>query len=233
MANVTTQIRRSSGTVGVVVIGKAPRHDIGAVFEAAVPPGGTLVQAGCLDALSEAEILELPPRNGADTLYTRLPSGRDVAISKDAVIAHAPDAFRRLKAQGASALVFACSGAFPAIPGGETAVFPSRLLSGVVEGLLPSGRLGILVPLPEQAPILAAKWRRPGLEVHAEPLKPSAHDAEIEAAAERLAATHPDLVVMDCMSYTPPAKHLTAKIVGVPTLLANATISYVIRAMLA
>ena len=55
-------------------------------------------------------------------------------------------------------------------------------------GLLPRGRLGLLIPLAEQSAKLSAKWARPGLEVFAEALAPSAGAGEADAAARRLAA---------------------------------------------
>ena len=56
-------------------------------------------------------------------------------------------------------------------------LFPSRVLNGLATGLLPRGRLGLLIPLAEQAEKLGAKWARPGLEVFAEALAPSAERA--------------------------------------------------------
>ena len=58
--------------------------------------------------------------------------------------------------------------------GDEGVLFPSRVLNGLATGLLPRGRLGLLIPLAEQAEKLASKWARPGLEVVAEALAPSA-----------------------------------------------------------
>ncbi|WP_163366642.1 AroM family protein, partial [Klebsiella aerogenes] len=81
-------------------------------------------------------------------------------------------------------------------------IYPSRVLNGLATALLPQGRLGLLVPLPEQAEKLKAKWTRPGLEIVAEALKPSATPEEAAEVARRLADQRPDLVAMDCMSYT-------------------------------
>jgi protein AroM len=218
-------------TIGIAVIGKAPRPDVAELFATAAPPGGKVVLLGCLDAISDEEIEHLVPQDGDDTLYTRLPDNRDAIISKAAVIAHAPSAFARLRAAGATSIVFACTGDFPKIPGDEGVLFPSRVLAALAAGLLPEGRLGILIPLAEQALKLKQKWARPGLDVVAEALHPSAGEAEIRRAAERLAAHKPGLVAMDCMSYGPHAKRIVAPIVGVPTLLGNAATCHVLRSI--
>jgi protein AroM len=218
--------------LGIAVIGQAPRADIAALFAAALPAGSDVVLRGCLDGLSDAEVDALMPRDGADTLYTRLRAERDVKISKAAVIERAPATLARLRAAGADALVFACTGAFPPMPGDAGVVFPSRILAGLAAGLLPQGRLGLLVPAPEQIEKLSQKWRREGVEVVAEALMPSAGEADAEAAAARLADRRPDLVAMDCMSYTPATKAAVKRAVRVPTLLAVTATAAVLQELL-
>jgi protein AroM len=106
------------------------------------------------------------------------------------------------------------------------------VLNAFAGALLPAGRLGILIPLPEQARKLTAKWARPGIEVFSEPLIPSASEREIAAATERLAAHRPDLVAMDCMGYGPAAKAIVKQVCRVPTLLAITAAGRVVREML-
>ena len=219
-------------TLGIAVIGQAPRADVAAIFAANLPDGTRMVLRGCLDGLSDAEIDELSPRDGADTLYTRLRGERDVKISKAAVIARAPATLERLRADGADALLFACTGAFPAMPGDAGVVFPSRILAGLAAALLPAGRLGLLVPAPEQVAKLSDKWRRPGIEIVAEPLLPSAGMDETEAAAARLSAREPDLVVMDCMSYGLEVRNIVRRVTGAPSLLAVSATARVLQELL-
>jgi len=206
-------------TLGIAVIGHTPREDIAATVAHYLPKGTRIVLRGCLDGLGEAEIAARPPINGDDALYTRLPGGRDVKLSKRHVIEHAPAALALLRRDGADAILFNCTGEFPPIPGDTGVVFPSRVLNGMAESLLARGRLGLLAPLPEQIPKLTQKWSRPGLEVVADAVMPSAEPAEIRAAARRLAAQRPDLVALDCMSFTPAAKDIVRAVTGVPAIL--------------
>ena len=219
-------------TLGVATIGQAPREDIRALFAAEVPAGTRVVLRGCLDGLSEPEIAARAPIDGNDTLYTRLKGERDIKVSKQAVAARAGETIAALRRDGATVIVFACTGEFPPFPGDAGVVFPSRVLSGIAGALLMQGRLGILIPLPEQARKLTAKWARSGLEVFAEPLIPSAPEVEIAAAAERLAAHRPDLVAMDCMGYAPATKAIVKQVCRVPTLLAITAAGRVVREML-
>ncbi len=219
-------------TLGVITIGQAPRDDIAALFAEHAPAGTKVVLRGALDGLSDAEVDAVRPIDGGDTLYTRLRGGRDVRISKKAVITRSPAIFRKLRADGCDVLVYACTGEFPAMEGDENVLFPSRVLNGMATGLLPRGRLGLLIPLAEQAAKLSSKWARPGLEVVAEALAPSADRAEAEEAAQRLANQRPDLVAMDCMSYTPTTKEWVKPALGVPALLAITATGRVLREML-
>jgi protein AroM len=224
-------------TLGVITIGQAPRDDMATLFARYVPEGTKVVLRGALDGLSDPEVDKLTPESGADTLYTRLRgdgkgAGRDVKISKKAVIARSPQTIAKLRDDGCDAIVYACTGDFPPMTGDEGVLFPSRLLAGLVAGLLPRGRLGLLIPLAEQGEKLASKWARPGVEVVAEALAPSADADEAAAAARRLARAKPDLVAMDCMSYGPATKQQVAPLLGVPALLAITATGRVLQEML-
>ena len=133
-------------TLGIVTIGQAPRDDIATLFAAHAPAGTKVILRGALDGLSDAEVDALQPENGGDTLYTRLRGGRDVKISKKAVIARSPAALDKLRGDGCDVLVYACTGEFPPMPGDENVLFPSRVLNGLATGLLPRGRLGTADP---------------------------------------------------------------------------------------
>ena len=219
-------------TLGIATIGQAPRDDIAALFYEHMPASTHVLLRGCLDNLTDEQIAQRPPMDGADTLYTRLRGGDDVKISKTHVIERASDTLQQLRDDGADTLVFACTGEFPPINGDTGVIFPSRILNALTQCLLPRGRLGLLIPLPEQSNKLVAKWKRSTVEVVVEALRPSADDAETCDAAERLAHLKPDFVAMDCMSYTPHSKAIVSAIVGVPTMLAITATGRVIRELL-
>lgn len=218
--------------LGIATIGQAPRDDIAALFARFLPQGSSTVLRGCLDGVEDDELAARPPESGDDTLYTRLRGERDVLISKHHVIERAPATLAALRRDGCDAIVFACTCEFPPLPGEAGVLFPSRVLSGVAHGLLPEGRLGLLVPLAEQRGKLMAKWARPGLEVVAEPLIPSADADAAAAAARRLASLKPDLIAMDCMSYTEETKLAVRRAAGVPTLLAITATGRVLQELL-
>jgi len=219
-------------TLGIAVIGQTPRDDIAARYGAEAPAGTRIVVRGCFDGLSDAEIDVRKPRSREDALYTPLPSGREVKISKQAVVERAPAALAALRRDGAEVLVFNCTGAFPPIAGDAGVVFPSRILNALAQALLPQGRLGLLIPIPEQAEALSAERGRRDVEVVTGVLKPSAGAEETAAAARDLASLKPDLVAMDCMSYTPAAKEIVHRLTGVPAILAITATARIVRELL-
>ena len=71
------------------------------------------------------------------------------------------------------------------------------------------------------------------IEIAAEALLPSAPAEEAEAAAARLAALRPDLIAMDCMSYTPETRAALRRVVAAPALLAVSATARVLQELLA
>ena len=88
-------------TLGIATIGQAPRDDIAALFYEQVPASTHVLLRGCLDNLTNEQIAQRPPMDGADTLYTRLRGGDDVKISKTHVIERASDTLQQLRDDGA------------------------------------------------------------------------------------------------------------------------------------
>lgn len=218
--------------LGMLVIGQAPRDDVAAQMQALVGPDVAITLRGALDGLSRADIATIPPTDGDDTLFTKLPSGEGVTISKHVVEARARTKLAAMRAEGFTVTMLCCTGEFPALDGIGPIVLPSAVLAGLVAGLLPKGRLGLVLPLPEQANQLAAKWSRPGVEVLPVPLLPTGDDAATDAAGTQLAALAPDLVVMDCMSYTQATKDRLRTFCPAPAVLGLTATARVIRELL-
>lgn len=218
--------------LGMVVIGQSPRTDIAAQMQALVGADVAITLRGALDGMTRHEVAAIRPTDGDDTLFTRMPDGEGVTISKHVVEARAKTAIGQMRGEGFTVTMLCCTGEFPALDGEGLVVLPSAVLSGVVNALLPRGRLGLLLPLVEQTEQLAAKWRRPGIEVFAVPLIPTADDRTIDAAAARLADAAPDLVVMDCMSYTQAMKDRVRLAVDAPIVLSLTAVARIIREML-
>jgi protein AroM len=201
----------------VFVIGQAPRPDLEAEIAAAAP-GLKVALRGALDGMTRQEIASIPPRDGADTLFTLLPSGEGVSISKAAVTTR----MRAMLEATRGPVLLACTGTFKGLPERPDLVQPSAVLNGMAEALLPRGRLGLAVPLPEQAAALGASRARDGLSLAVVALRPGSDDAARAAAMAKLAAQKPDLVLLDCISYTRRDKAAAVAALPCPVLLSVA-----------
>lgn len=205
--------------IGLLVIGQAPRPALLAEFRHVLGESVTLDMRGALDHLDEAGLAAAAPHDDADTLYTTLPDGRSVLISKAAVTQGMAARLHELGKMGATAAFVCCTGKFPSLaaPGVH---FASDLLAGAVQGCLPQGRLGVFIPTPSQEVAARARWGGRGYETGIVSLQPDAGEADIRAAAQLMAKAKPELVVHDCISYTSASRRLAASIHGAPALLA-------------
>jgi protein AroM len=211
----------------VFVIGQAPRPDLAAEIEAAVP-GVPVRMQGALDGLTRGALDALAPRDGADTLFTVLPSGEAITVSKAAVT-------ERLRAQidgTRGPALLACTGHFAGLPERPGLVQPSAVLDALAGALLPRGRLGLFLPLPEQEEAFGGARLRTGLEVTTVALRPQSDDATRHAAALRMAAARPELVLLDCMSYTRRDKAVAEAVLHCPVLLSVAVAARVAVSLL-
>lgn len=201
----------------VLVIGQSPRPDVEAEIAAAAP-GVPIALQGGLDGWTREQIAAIPPEYDADALFSILPSGEKVVISKKAVTKR----FAELLRDARGPTLIACTGAFHGLPERADLVFPSAVLDGVADSLLRRGRLGIFIPLAEQAETLAKERARPGVEVVSVVLQPGSDDAARRDAAARMAALKPDLVILDCFSYTRADKRAADAALSCPVLLSVA-----------
>lgn len=215
--------------IGVVVIGQSPRPTVAAEIASVLSPGISIDLRGALDGMSRAEIDAIKPRDGADSLFTLLPDGDSVVISKKEVEQRAAVQLARFRQEGIFVTMLACTGKFANLAPEGLVILPSAVLHRLVEAVLPKGRLGVFSPLPEQTALIDKKWQRDGVEVVGVTLKPGSDDAAVDAAARTMAELAPDLVVMDCMSYTSANKaRLRLRYAG-PVVLAIAAAARVLE----
>ncbi len=198
----------------VLTIGQAPRHDIAA--ELATVLGDTPLEVrGALDGLGDPEIDALAPVSDADALHTRLPGGRDVVVSKAAVTARMADLVSRA---GSRPTLVACTGRFAGLPERPNVLYPSIVLEHLVDAVLPGeGRLGVMVPLPEQVVGFEQQWSRPGRPATAVAVTPG---ADPDDAAAALDAAGVDLILLDCFGYHRDTLERMRRLTGRPVLSA-------------
>lgn len=219
--------------MGVVVIGQSPRPSVAGEIAAVLSPGMEIDLRGALDGMTRAEIDAIPPIDGYDTLFTLLPNGDSVIISKKAVEARAALQIEKFASEGVKVTMLACTGKFPNIAPEGLVILPSAVLHKLVEAVLPKGRLGVFSPLPAQTELIGKKWQRDDVEVVGVTMQPGSDDAAVDTAAQKMAALKPDLVVMDCMGYTSANKARLRKAYDGPVILAIAAAARVVEELTA
>ncbi|MCR8546923.1 AroM family protein [Salipiger sp. P9] len=206
----------------IVSIGQTPRPGQTDELARVLSPGIELVQRGALDDLSNDEITAAAPGPEDSALFTYRRDGMPITVSHDVVTAGVQRRLDELASEGFDVTLLSCTGTFPELRGAGVLLRPSRILDAVVGAVFERGRLGVLVPLPEQVGKLTRKWEREGVTLVAEALRPGSSPEEIDAAAARLAAGQPELIVMDCMGYTAADKARIGARINRPVVLAVA-----------
>jgi protein AroM len=219
--------------MGVVVIGQSPRPSVANEIAAVLSPGLEIDLRGALDGMTRAEIDAIPPSDGYDALFTLLPNGDSVTISKRAVEARAAIQIEKFASEGVKVALLACTGKFPNLAPDGLVILPSAVLHNMVEAVLPRGRLGVFSPLPEQTALIARKWERANVEIVGVTMRPGSDAAAVDEAARKMSALAPDLIVMDCMSYTSADKARLRLTYGGPIILAIAATVRIVEELLA
>jgi protein AroM len=219
--------------MGVVVIGQSPRPSVAGEIAAVLSPGMEIDLRGALDGMTRAEIDAIPPIDGYDTLFTLLPNGDGVTLSKKAVEARAAMQIDKFASEGVKITMLACTGKFPNLAPEGLVILPSAVLHKLVEAVLSKGRLGVFSPLAAQTELIGKKWQRADVEVVGVTMQPGSDDEAVDAAAQKMAALSPDLVVMDCMGYTTANKARVRRAYDGPVILAIAAAARIVEELMA
>jgi protein AroM len=214
--------------VGLVTIGQSPREDIvNSMFDRSTPL--RLIEHGALDELSLDEILELQPVPGELPLVSRLRDGTEVVIAKERLIPHLQRAVDRATTDGATLAVILCTGEFTRLCPSIPAIYPDRVLSHMVEAVLPSGALGVMLPHEGQMAMMREKWCSPTRRFIGTAISPYTARAELAEHARRLRDEQAAMIVMDCMGFDTEMKRTVAEASGLPTILANRLVGRVVE----
>ncbi|MBS1254211.1 MAG: hypothetical protein MAG451_03268 [Anaerolineales bacterium] len=228
-------------TLGIVTIGQAPRSDVVPQMRQYLPAGTRIVEAGALDGLDIEEVQTFRPRPGEYVLTTRMADGQSVVVSKERLLPCLEIAFDRVQEAGAGTILMLCTGEFPELKPrpearatGRRPVLvaePDRMLPHIVLAFHPR-RLGIIIPLAEQAEAATARWSEVSREVAVAPADPYGDAERIPQAGRELLRHNPELIVMDCMGFQEDHRQTVKETTGAPTVLANAAVSRLLAEVL-
>ena len=206
--------------VGTLTIGQSPRSDVIPELRDVLGPRVEILEKGALDGLSLEEVREFYPRSNEYILVTRMRDGTEVKIAEAHVIERMKRCISDFQAEPVEIIILLCTGEFPEIESRKILLRPDRIMLHMVQSLLNTGRLGVIVPSPDQIPPLKRRWEKSNLEVFAEAVSPytGTHE-ELKEKAEKIKASDVDLVILDCIGFGRETMTLFREITGKPVLL--------------
>ncbi|MFC5972973.1 AroM family protein [Halomarina salina] len=210
-------------TIGLLTIGHAPRTDVTPDILAQLPDEVDVVEAGALDPFDSAAEVRgaLGPHEGQPVFVTRLRDGSSVTVPQEPVFDLLQERVYEL-AEDATMIGVLCTGDFPPFDADVPVLEPSELLHAWATSIVDGGTIGVLTPKPEQITQATEKWA--DFEVVTAAGSPYTGADEVAAAATEI-GTGTDLVVMDCIGYTPAMKAAVRERTGTGVLLSRSVLA--------
>jgi protein AroM len=220
--------------IGTLTIGQSPRLDIIQELQTILGARVKIIEKGALDGLTLEEVKKLYPQDHEEVLITRMRDGTEIKIAEKNIVERLRKCIADFQEEPVELIILLCTGEFPEIESKKVILRPDRIVSPVVRGILDRGKIGVLVPTPDQIPGTQKKWGKPHLDVVAEAFSPYTGDEEeLKTKSYKLKEANIDLVILDCLGYGNGIKKIVRKITRKPVLLPRAMIAKVAKEMLA
>lgn len=220
-----------SRSVGVLTIGQSPRTDVTPSIEAILENSVSIVESGGLDSLTNETVHSVEPDELDTTYISRMRDGKSVKIGKSKLLPLLQMELSALE-KTVDIVLMLCTGDFPTLQSKKTIVYPDKVLNHIVSALLPTGSLGLIIPLEEQRETLLSKWQQEELKIFAEVASPY-EESDVAGAALALQKQGVDLIVLDCMGYNEQHKSEAVKGSGLPVILPRTLVSRIIAEYIA
>jgi protein AroM len=215
--------------VGLVTIGQSPRTDVTPTMKKMLGPEVKLIEKGALDGLTREEIHKFAPTPGDYILVTRIRDGTSVRVAKRRILPRVQKCIEELEEMGVDLTLLLCTGEFPEIKTKKLLIKPDKLISNIVWGILKRGKLGVVVPEKEQIPLLRRKWKKKGVSLVMATANPYGEIEASEEAATFLAEENVDLIILDCIGFTPKVKGLFRRLTGKPVILPQTILGRILK----
>ena len=215
--------------VGFVTIGQSPRTDVTHTIKEMLGSKVKLIEKGALDDLSKEEIARLAPTARDYVLVTRTKNGTPVKVARRHVFPRVQKCIEELEEMDVDLILLLCTGEFPKIKAKKLLITPDTLISSIVLEILKYGKLGIVVPEKEQIPQLKRKWKSKNVSLVITTANPYDDRKAFEEAANFLAKEYVDLIILDCIGFTPKAKELFRRLTRKPVILPQTILGRILK----
>jgi protein AroM len=222
--------------IGFATVGESPRDDVVPKVASWLPPDTEIVQRGCLDGLTQAQLQALFAPPGSEGIVAGTADG-SVLLAFDQLFPRMQEVVDGLaRGDGADLVVVLCGADWTGITSDVLVVNPGRLFPAVVSALARGRRLGVIKPDAGQIGPERERYRNLGLEVHVTAASPYAGQDRIalaEQAAAELSQAGCELVWMTCVGMDGPMRQAVQDIVKVPVILASSLLGRLVAEMVA
>lgn len=215
--------------IGVITIGQTPRTDVTPIIKELLGSEVELIEKGVLDDLAKEEIGRFAPTAGDYVLVTRLRDGSYVKIAKRHIIPRIQKCIEELEKLSVDLTILLCTGEFPEIKTKKLLMTPDKLISNIVWAILKRGKLGLVAPEKEQIPLLRRKWKNKRVSLVITTANPYGEKSAMEEAASLLAKENVDLIVLDCIGFTPKDKEMFRYETGKPVILPQTVLGRILK----
>lgn len=220
--------------VGTLTIGQSPRVDIIPEIREVLGPEVEIVEKGALDGLDLEDVKEFYPEPTDYILVTRMRDGSEVKVAERHIIERMKRCISDFEEEATvDLIILLCTGEFPDIESQKIVLRPDRVMFRTVQGIIDRGKMGVVVPSPDQILQLSKRWEKLNLQIFVEAVSPYAGtDEELKGVAGRIKALDVDLVVLDCLGFGKKTKAIFREVTRKPVLLPRTIVGRIAREML-
>jgi len=215
--------------IGLVTIGQSPRTDVTPTIREALDPEVELVEKGALDGLTKEEIDMFVPAAEDYVLVTRMRDGTSVEVARRHVFPRVQKCVEELEKMNVDLTLLLCTAEFPEIKTKKLLMYPDKLIANIIWGILNRGKLGVVVPEKKQIPLARRKWKNKGISLVIATANPYGEIKASKKAADFLAKQNVDLIILDCIGFTPKIKELFVRLTGKPVILPQTVIGQILK----
>ena len=219
--------------IGTLTIGQSPRKDVIPEMLEVLGRNVDIIEKGALDELSLEEVMKLHPETTDSTIVTRLRDGTEVKIAKKHVIPRLKSCVLELEENGVEIIILLCTGEFPEIESRKILLRPNMIIQNIVKGILKKGRLGVIIPSPDQILRMKERWVSTHFEVVFESVSPyTTTNEEIVEKAKKMKNFDMDIIILNSIGFNRKTKAIFRDITGKPVLLPRTTIARITKEMI-
>jgi protein AroM len=210
--------------IGAVTIGQTPRDDVVPVIQKILGDDVKILQRGALDGLDLSTVVAEAPTSAEGVLATRMRDGRAVKIRREFLVPRIKHCVHSLEEE-AELILMLCTDPFCGLDSRRLLLSPGRIMTKLVAAL-EVRRIAVLTPLSEQIKSQHERWNKVVREVTVRAVSPYTESDRLATAGEAFAEEKVELIVMDCIGYTPGMKEDVGRAAAVPVLLPSTTLAH-------